>query len=86
MADTQSLNVSRPRSLGGEYVCHSMWRELGLDAALRQEGISGRVLPLLEALVVGRLIEPGSERWTKRWAEALSALYEMTGVPLWHSL
>jgi len=86
MIDTQSLNVSSPRSLGAEYVCHSMWEQLGFDAILRQEGISARVLPLLEALVVGRLIEPGSERWTKRWAEELSALYEMTGTPVSGSL
>ena len=86
MVDTQSLNVSSPRSLGAEYVCHSMWRQLGLDAVLRQEGISAHVFPLLEALVVGRLIDPGSERWTKRWVEELSALYELTGTPVRHSL
>jgi len=86
MVDTGSLEVSTPRSLGGEYVCHAMWQELGFGALLEQEGVSSRVLPLLEALVVGRLMESGSERWTKRWAEELSALYELTGMPLWHSL
>ena len=86
MVDTKSLEVSKPRSLGAEYVCHAIWRQLGLDAVLRRQGISVHVLPLLQALVVGRLIEPGSERWTKRWVEELSALYEMTGAPLRHSL
>ena len=86
MIDTKSLEVSKPRSLGVEYLCHSMWQQLGLDAVLRHQGISPHVLPLLEALVVGRLIEPGSERRTKRWVEELSALYEMTGTPLRHSL
>ena len=84
--DTQSLNVSSPRSLGAEYVCHSIWGQLDLDVLLRQEGIPARTLPLLEALVVSRLVEAGSERWTKRWAEELSALYELSGTPLRHSL
>ena len=84
--DTRSLSVSTPRSLGAEYVCHSMWKQLEIEKVLRGEGVSERVVPLLEALVVGRLIEAGSERWTKRWAEELSALYEMAGTPLWHSL
>lgn len=86
MVDTQSLEVSTPRALGAEYVCHSVWEQLGFAALLRQEGVSPRVVPLLEALVVGRLIEPGSERWTKRWAEELSALYELCGEPVSHSL
>jgi len=86
MVDTKSLDVSKPRSLGAEYVGHSIWRQLRFDEVLRRQGISEHVLPLLEALVVGRLIAPRSERWTKRWAEELSALYEMTGKPLRHSL
>jgi len=86
MVNTKSLDVSKPRSLGAEYVGHSIWRQLGLDGVLRRQGISEQVLPLLKALVIGRLIEPGSERWTKRWVEELSALYELTGKPLRHSL
>ena len=61
MVDTKSIEVSAPRSLGAEYVCHSMWRQLGFNTVLRKQGISEQVLPLLEALVVGRLIEPGRE-------------------------
>ena len=86
MVDTETLGVSAPRSLGAEYVSHAVWEQLGFAAVFRQQGVSPRVVPLLEALVVGRLIEAGSERWTKRWAEELSALYELTGRPLWHSL
>jgi transposase len=86
LVDTKSLDVAKPRSLGAEYVCHTIWGQLGLDAVLLRCGISKHVLPLLQALVVGRVIEPGSERWTKRWVEELSALYEMSGTPLRHSL
>lgn len=86
LVDTRSLEVSTARALGAEYVCHSVWEQLGFATLLRQEGVSPRVVPLLEALVVARLIEPGSERWTKRWAEELSALYELSGEPVSHSL
>lgn len=86
MVNTRSLEVATPRSLGGEYVCHSVWEQLGFSALLRRQGVPPQVIPLLEALVVGRLIEPGSERWTKRWAEELSALYELCGEPVSHSL
>ena len=86
MVDTNSLNAAAPRSLGAEYVCHAVWEQLGFDTVLRQEGVSPRVIPLLEALVVGRLIEAGSERWTRKWADELSALYELSGRPMWDSL
>lgn len=86
MVNTKTLDVSKPRSLGAEYVGHTIWRQLGLDTVLRRNNVSEQVLPLLKALVIGRLIEPGSERWTKRWVEQLSALYELTGKPLRHSL
>lgn len=86
MVDTKSIEVSTPRSLGAEYVCHSMWQQLGFNTVLLGQSISPQALPLLEALVIGRLIEPGSELWTKKWVEELSALYELTGAPLRHSL
>jgi len=86
MVDTKSIEVSTPRSLGAEYVCHSMWRQLNFPAVLRRQGVSQQTLPLLEALVIGRLIAPGSELWTRKWAEELSSLYELTGMPSHHSL
>ena len=44
------------------------------------------MLPVLEAVVVGRLIDAGSERWTKRWAEERSSIWEFSGAPLRGSL
>jgi transposase len=63
-----------------------MWQQLGFNTVLRKREISPQVFPVLEALVISRLIEPGSELWTKKWAEELSALYELTGLPSRHSL
>jgi len=62
-----------------------VWKMLGMDKLLEKQGVSANVAPLMEALVVGRLVDPGSERYTKEWAEKRSALYELTGAPLRNS-
>ncbi len=84
--DTASMQAGEMRSLGPEYVCHSIWNELKFNEVLMANGISEHVLPLLEALVVGRLVSPGSERHTWQWAESRSAFYELAGTPLRASL
>lgn len=84
--DVNSLAAELHRSLGAEYVCHSVWQELRMDTFFLQQGVSAHVIPILEALIVGRLIDPGSERHTKEWVEKRSALYELTGPPLRRSL
>ena len=39
----------------------------------------------IEAVVLGRLISPGSERHTYRWIDERSALFELSGVPVQYS-
>ena len=82
LVDVNSLEADTSRSIGPEYLCHSVWKEFKLDAFFSEQGVSANVTPLLEALVVGRLVDPGSERYTREWAEKRSALYELTGTPL----
>jgi transposase len=84
--DVNSLESQTHRSIGPEYVCHGIWEELGLNDFFAEQGITRYVQPLMEALVVGRLVDPGSERYTKGWAERRSALYELAGSPLRPSL
>jgi len=84
--DVNSLEVEQPRSIGAEYICHSIWKELELNEFLIRHGISDNVIPLIEAVVVGRLVEPSSERHTKQWAEKRSGIYELVGDPLRTSL
>jgi transposase len=86
MVDVSSFEAAEPRSIGPEHVCHEMWKRLGINDVLLSKGVSSRQLPLLEALVVGRLVAPGSERCTQRWAEGRSAIYELVGIPLRGSL
>lgn len=84
--DINSLQVSYPRSLGPEYVCHTIWNQLKLDDVFVSGGVSRTILPIIKALVISRLIEPGSELSIKEWVENRSALYELSGIPLRHSL
>lgn len=84
--DISSMQAGQVRPLGPEYVCHSIWNELKFNKILMEQGISEHILPLLEALVVGRLVCPGSERHTWNWAQNLSSIFELTGQPLRPSL
>ncbi len=79
--DVNSLETKKVRSLGPEYVCHQQWKELEMDRVLRKCGVPKGTIPLLEALIVGRMIKPASERFTRQWAEKHSALFELCGLP-----
>jgi len=48
--------------------------------------VTERHIAIIEAIVIGRLVDPGSERYTKSWAEDRSAIYELTGGLNSHSL
>jgi transposase len=84
--DVASIEADELRTIGPEYVCHSVWKELKLGEALLSSGVSAHSLPLIEALVVGRLVEPDSERHTWSWAENRSAIFELTGKSARYSL
>lgn len=79
--DINSIEASESRSFGGEYLCDSIWKELEMNSFLKKMGISEKTIPVLESLVVGRLVDPGSERYTKEWVENRSSLFEITGSP-----
>ena len=84
--DVNSIVASESRSFGGEYLCDSVWNELEMNSFLKKMNIPEKTIPILESLVIGRLIDPGSERYTKDWAESRSSLFEITGSPLRPSL
>lgn len=84
--DLNSITTENARSFGPEYVCHSIWEELKMNDFLIQNHIPVSVIPVIESVILGRLIEPGSELHTKQWAENRSALFELCGSPLRHSL
>jgi len=80
--DIESLEAEHVRSIGPEYVCHSMWKNLMLDEFFLTNGMKKETLPVIEALITGRLIDAGSELRLHQWATHESGLYELTGEPL----
>jgi transposase len=79
--DMHSLEAPEPRSIGSEYVGHCLWQARGVNRTLLEAGCAREWLPLSEALVIGRLVEPGSERQSWEWMESRSAIFELTGRP-----
>jgi hypothetical protein len=85
MVDVNSIGADDPRSMGAEYIAHSIWEELGLSELLKNEMSEG-VLAVIKTLVTGRLVEPASELHTWNWANDRSAVYELVGKPAGASL
>lgn len=85
MVDINSIEAEEPRSVGAEYIAHSIWEELGLSEIIRKQ-MSEEVLSLIKTLVIGRLVEPASELHTWGWARDRSAVYELVGKPAGASL
>ncbi len=84
--DVSSFQAELPRSIGPEYVCHSIWTELEINNVVLLNGVLENSLALIEAIVIARLADPGSERYTKWWAENRSAVFELLGMPAHRSL
>lgn len=70
------------RSLGPELVANSVWEKLGFDSMLQECKLSKKEISLAKAVILGRLIQPGSELSTWKWFQNSTALLEMTEVDL----
>jgi len=72
-----SLNNSKIRQIGAEYICYSFFKKLELDQCLKACAFNQRQLEIAALLIIGRLVSPGSERHTHHWAQKVSALDEL---------
>jgi transposase len=75
--DLNSLSDSKCRTVGAEYVGLATFKKLGLDTLFSQLGFSKNQMELAALSIVGKLVHPGSERRTRRWAKNLSAIDEL---------
>ena len=80
--DFNTATTSWERSLGPELVGHHTYQKLQLPEILKECGLSARERSLAEALVLGRLIKPGSDLGTWRWIRNKSTISELTEVSL----
>ena len=75
--DINSLGHTLRRSLGPELVALSFWNRLEFDKHLRVCGLSMREASLAKAVILGRLIHPGSELDFWNWMRKQSSLPEL---------
>ena len=75
-----SLEHSRVRSVGCERLALHALDQLGLQDALRAQGVSARDAAVAAALVVARMVHPSSEHAAHAWLAGSSATLELLGL------
>jgi transposase len=80
--DLASATTSKHRSLGPELVANAFFDRLGITAILKHCGLSESQQDLAKAVIIGRLIEPGSDLSTWRWMRSHSSLPEFLNTDL----
>jgi transposase len=78
--DVDSLELSRPRSVGVESVALWAMAEVKFTQLLQDLGLSGPQRSLIVGAIIGRMAAPGSERATHRWLSERSGLGELLEV------
>ena len=78
--DVNSVANGEARTVGAEYIVYETIKELAIDQKLRKLGLNKHQLAASLGVIAGRMIVPGSERWTHYWLQNISALDELMGV------
>ena len=78
--DVDSLELTRPRSVGVEQAALWAMQTVGFIELLIGLGLSGPLRSVILGVIIGRLAHPGSERATRRWLEQRSGLGELLEV------
>jgi len=75
--DINSLGHTKHRSLGPELIALAFWERLEFDKYFRECKLSPREILLAKAVILGRLIHPGSELDLWEWLTQHSSLPEL---------
>ena len=75
--DLNSVASTDSRSIGPEIACCSTWKLLGIDDILKECDFSQRDISLAKIVIMGRLINPGSDQATWNWYRNKSSLSEL---------
>ena len=78
--DIDSLELSRPRSVGVEAAALWAMAQVQFLPLLEDLGLSGPQRALIVGAIIGRMAAPGSERATHRWLGERSGLGELLDV------
>lgn len=76
--DLNSVSSSYNRSLGPELVANKYWEQLEFERILRECYFNQKQIDISKVLILGRLINPGSELGTFNWFNKRTSLMEMT--------
>ena len=74
--DLDSLDHSESRTAGSETIALEFWKRLGLDEIFRKCRFDTEEIDLAKAVILGRLISPGSELHTFNWLKRETVLPE----------
>ena len=80
--DINTLQISQVRTIGAEHVCYDQYQELEVDQILKELGFKEKERKVAALLILGRMIEPGSEHATLEWAKQRSTASELLGFDL----
>jgi len=75
--DLDSLELTNSRSVGGEAVALWALSQIKLDDKLKSLGFNAKQIAAAIGNIVGRMVQPASERSTHRWLHERSALGEL---------
>lgn len=78
--DVDSLELTRPRSVGVEQAGLWAMQQLDFVALLVALGINGKLISAIIGSIIARMAAPGSERAAYRWLGAKSGLGELLDV------
>jgi len=80
--DITTVSTEDHRSYGSEFVLNSFWKKLKMGQILSSAGFSNKEKAISKALILGRIISPGSELHTYNWYQNRSSLNEFSGYDL----
>jgi hypothetical protein len=75
--DLNTLSHDDIRKIGAEHVAHYAAKQLQLPSILQNIGLNNTQINLALGSIIGRVVQPGSERSTHRYLRDHSALDEM---------
>jgi len=78
--DINSIKTSEVRTIGGELIGLWAYDKLGLSDILMELGFSEKEITRAKVLILGKLINPGSELDIYNWFQKTSGLNELMGI------
>lgn len=80
--DLEKIGTTALRTLGPELVGNNAWDKLSMSRILKEAGLRKNNIELAKAVILARLISPGSESHTLKWIKKISSVAEIVNTDL----